>query len=175
MELFDSLTVWENVAMGQEAAMADARPWRHLVARRSQTVRIRQRAAEAMESCGISHLSDKRPANLSTGQRRLVELARVMAGDYRVLLLDEPSSGLDHHESESFGDILRGLVDDHGVAMLVVEHDMSLVMRVCDYIYVLDFGVPIFDGTPEAVTASSEVRSAYLGSDAVEAAVSERT
>jgi ABC-type branched-subunit amino acid transport system ATPase component len=174
MELFDSLTVEENVAMGREAAMADGLPWRHLLSRRSQLAEVRQAAAEAIEACGIGDLARRRPADLSTGQRRLVELARVMAGRYSVLLLDEPSSGLDHHESERFGDILRGLVDERRVAMLVVEHDMSLVMRVCEYIYVLDFGIPIFEGTAAAVTASSEVRAAYLGSEAVELAAAAR-
>src|SRR5690606_21477790 len=97
--------------------------------------------------------------------RRLVELARVMAGPFDVLLLDEPSSGLDHRESERFGEILRTLVEDRGVAMLLVEHDMSLVMSVCDYIHVLDFGIPVFEGTPEEVAGSDLVRAAYLGTD----------
>jgi branched-chain amino acid transport system ATP-binding protein len=85
-------------------------------------------------------------SSLSTGQRRLVELARCLAGPYRILLLDEPSSGLDQHESAQFGGILERVVRERRVGILLVEHDMSLVMRVCSHIYVLDFGVPIFEG-----------------------------
>src|SRR2546427_511668 len=81
-----------------------------------------------------------RPAGaLSTGQRRLVELARAYAGEYRLLLLDEPSSGLDRAESERLGEILRRMVDDRGIGILLVEHDMVLVMSACEHLFVLDF------------------------------------
>ena len=100
---------------------------------------------------------------MSTGQRRLVELARVVAGGFRLLLLDEPTSGLDSAESERIGVILCEIVAQYGVGVLLVEHDMQLVMRICSYIYVLDFGQPIFEGTPGEVQASAEVRAAYLG------------
>ena len=103
--------------------------------------------------------------SLSTGQRRLVELARCLAGDFDLLLLDEPSSGLDHGESEHFGHVLTRVVADRGIGILLVEHDMSLVMDICDYIYVLDFGRLIFEGDPTAVAASPLVRAAYLGED----------
>src|SRR5581483_8199733 len=120
--------------------------------RRRQAVRAA--TEEALETCGIAALAGQTVQNLSTGQRRLVELARVYAGDFRMLLLDEPSSGLDHAESERFGEILRSLVDERGVGILLVEHDMALVMTICDYLYVLDFGKPIFEGTPPEVQAS---------------------
>jgi ABC-type branched-subunit amino acid transport system ATPase component len=171
MELFDSLTVIDNVALGREAGFADATPWRHLVSGRGDSAVVSSAATEALDACGIADLRHRRPADLSTGQRRLVELARVMAGNFTVLLLDEPSSGLDHRESERFGTILRRLIDDRGVAMLLVEHDMALVMAVCDYLYVIDFGHAIFEGPPSEVVKSEVVRAAYLGSDAVEAVV----
>ncbi|MGH9003667.1 MAG: ABC transporter ATP-binding protein, partial [Acidimicrobiia bacterium] len=95
----------------------------------------------------------------------LVELARVIAGDYRFLLLDEPSSGLDQAETATFGALLRALVDDGGLGVLLVEHDMSLVMAVCDHLYTLDFGELIFAGTPAETRASAAVRAAYLGED----------
>lgn len=171
MELFDSLTVWENVALGKEAGLAASRPLRHLRGHSADAVEIRRAAAEALELVGIVHLSGARPADLSTGQRRLVELARVIAGGFKVLLLDEPSSGLDKRETEQFGEILRHLVEQRGVGILCVEHDMALVMSVCDYIYVLDFGKPIYEGTTAAVASSPIVRAAYLGSDDVEDAI----
>jgi ABC-type branched-subunit amino acid transport system ATPase component len=167
MELFDSLDVATNVGLGLEAGLAGARPWQHVVATPRQQRRVREATEQALELCGITALRGASPATLSTGQRRLVELARAVASGSRVLLLDEPSSGLDPGETEAFGDVLRGLVASGQVGLLVVEHDMALVMRVCDYCYVLDFGVMIFEGTPAEVGASSQVRAAYLGTGEV--------
>jgi ABC-type branched-subunit amino acid transport system ATPase component len=82
-----------------------------------------------------------------------------------MLLLDEPSSGLDHAESERLGAILRTLVESRDIGILLVEHDMAMVMSICDYLYVLDFGVPIFEGTAAETQASPVVRAAYLGSE----------
>jgi ABC-type branched-subunit amino acid transport system ATPase component len=168
MELFETLTVRENVAMGKEASMAGRNPLSHLVGRRGERARALALADAAMELCDIGHLASARPADLSTGQRRLVELARIVAGDFTIMLLDEPSSGLDAKETERFGQILTGLVAERGVGILIVEHDMALVMSTCDYIHVLDFGKPIFEGTPREVQTSELVRSAYLGSEAPE-------
>jgi ABC-type branched-subunit amino acid transport system ATPase component len=172
MELFDSLLVRENVALGKEAGLAGSRPWRHLRSTRPTAAAVRDAAQQAMERCGISGLAARRPADLSTGQRRLVELARCMAGGFKVMLLDEPSSGLDKAETAEFASILRSLVDHQGVAILIVEHDMSLVLGICDHIQVLDFGRPVFAGTARQVAASDVVRAAYLGSEAVEADLS---
>jgi ABC-type branched-subunit amino acid transport system ATPase component len=119
----------------------------------------------------LEPLADRPAGVLSTGQRRLVELARCLAGPFRILLLDEPSSGLDRTETERFGAILQRVVQERGVGILLVEHDMALVTRVCDYIYVLDFGEPIFEGTPAEVMDSAIVQAAYLGSGAVEEAI----
>jgi ABC-type branched-subunit amino acid transport system ATPase component len=165
MELYDSLPVAENVALGLEARLAGSVPWRLLVGRRGEHSLVQEAASRAMERCGIGDLARLRPADLSTGQRRLVELARTVAGGARLLLLDEPSSGLDRMETEAFGEVLRGLVRDEGRGILLVEHDMSLVMSVCDHVHVLDFGRPIFEGTTQELASSPIVRAAYLGSD----------
>ena len=93
---------------------------------------------------------------LSTGQRRLVELARCLAGPFDVLMLDEPSSGLDRDETAAFDEVLRHVVRERGCGILLVEHDVSLVMSVCSYIYVMDFGRLIFEGTPKEVAASPD-------------------
>jgi ABC-type branched-subunit amino acid transport system ATPase component len=169
MELFDSLTVRENVALGYEAGLAGSKPWRHLRASKSERASTAERVEEALARCDLLELADVPAGDLSTGQGRLVELARVIAGDFTMLLLDEPSSGLDRTETIRFGAILRGLVEQTGTGILIVEHDMSLVLTVCDYIYVLDFGKLIFDGTPQDVMHSSEVQAAYLGSTELEA------
>jgi ABC-type branched-subunit amino acid transport system ATPase component len=170
-ELCASLTVRENVALGPEARAAGGNPWRQLVPRRADRVALRDAVARAMDVCGISGIADRLVGSLSVGQRRLVELARAHAGDYRLLLLDEPSSGLDPAETAAFGAVIRGMVDDGGVGILLVEHDMALVMDVCDYLFTLDFGVRIFAGTPAETRASEVVRAAYLGDDAEALAV----
>jgi ABC-type branched-subunit amino acid transport system ATPase component len=171
MELFDSLDVRSNVSIGREAGLAGSKPWRYLRSSRQEDQLSAESAADALAICGIGHLADKMPPDLSTGQRRLVELARCIAGGFRLMLLDEPSSGLDDKETIRFGEILRELVDDHARGILIVEHDMALVMSCCQYLHVLDFGVPIFEGTPAEVAHSELVRAAYLGSEDVECMV----
>jgi ABC-type branched-subunit amino acid transport system ATPase component len=165
MELFDSLTVRANVALGQEAGLAGSKPWKHLRGTRAESATVAEAVQDALVMCGITSLANRRPADLSTGQRRLVELARCIAGGFRVMLLDEPSSGLDKTETFRFGEILQHLAQQQGVGILIVEHDMSLVMGICGYIHVLDFGKPIFQGTPAEVASSNVVRAAYLGSE----------
>jgi ABC-type branched-subunit amino acid transport system ATPase component len=120
-----------------------------------------------MELCGIEDLSRRTAGDLSTGQRRLVELARAIASPFRFLLLDEPSSGLDPSETERFGQILKSFVGEKGIGIILVEHDMALVAAVCSYIYVLDFGRQIFSGTTDETLRSDVVRASYLGSEAV--------
>jgi ABC-type branched-subunit amino acid transport system ATPase component/branched-subunit amino acid ABC-type transport system permease component len=176
MELYDSMTVRENVELGYEASLAGPNALTHLVAAPQQRRRAAGRATDAIERCGLSALADRPVSSLSTGQRRLVELARCLAGPFRVLLLDEPSSGLDRAETEEFARILRDAVRDHGLGVLIVEHDMQLVTGICDHIYVLDFGKLIFEGSPSEVMASPVVQAAYLGAPVggvLEAAVGE--
>jgi ABC-type branched-subunit amino acid transport system ATPase component len=172
MELFESCTVRENVALGFEGHFADWNPVNHLVSWRSQRAMTEQRADYALSVCGLETLGDRTVSTLSTGQRRLVELARCVAGDFGVLLLDEPSSGLDRMETAAFGAILSRLKSERNLAILLVEHDMTLVSQVCDYVYVLDFGKQLFEGTIGEVQASPEVRAAYLGREDLEVAAS---
>jgi ABC-type branched-subunit amino acid transport system ATPase component len=165
MELFDSISVRANVALGLEGRLAGSLPWRQIWGRPGERGQVEQATTDALRLCGIERLADRRPSELSTGQRRLVELARVVAGGFRMLLLDEPSSGLDKNETVAFGEVLSQIVADTGAGILIVEHDMSLVMSRSDYIFVLDFGRPIFQGTPAEVRNSEIVRSAYLGTE----------
>jgi branched-chain amino acid transport system ATP-binding protein len=115
-----------------------------------------------LERVGIAEYAADRADSIPTGAARLLELARALACDPRLLLLDEPSSGLDEAETGSFGSLLRELAAE-GRGVLMVEHDMSLVMGVCDDIEVLDFGAVIASGTPEQVRADKRVQEAYLG------------
>jgi ABC-type branched-subunit amino acid transport system ATPase component/ABC-type branched-subunit amino acid transport system permease subunit len=167
MQLGDSLSVAENVALGRESSLAGGHLVSQLLAPRHQLHEQQAAATAALDICGIADLADVQAGALSTGQRRLVELARCLAGPFDVLLLDEPSSGLDREETATFDEVLRRVVAERGCGILLVEHDMSLVMNICEYIYVLDFGRLIFEGDPPAVASSPIVQAAYLGSEAV--------
>ncbi|HVV29891.1 MAG TPA: ATP-binding cassette domain-containing protein, partial [Mycobacteriales bacterium] len=164
-ELCESLTVAENVALGHETSLAGAQVHTQLWTPAADRHSTAAATASAMQLCGITHLAGLQAGGLSTGQRRLVELARCLAGPFHLLLLDEPSAGLDRNETEQFGEVLRRVVDERGIGILLVEHDMSLVMSVCSYLYVLDFGALIYQGTPAEVATSDVVKNAYLGSE----------
>ena len=155
IEVFSSLTVHENVLAAAEAR----RSWSRDDASPAQT------ASEMLERVGLRHLEHERVDMLSTGLLRLVEVARARASRPRLLLLDEPGSGLDSTESEALGDLLVELVQD-GRSILLVEHDVELVMRVCHEIHVLDFGQVIAHGTPDEVQRDPAVQAAYLGTSA---------
>ena len=124
---------------------------------------------EILAKVGLSHVSEFMVGTLPTGTARLVELARALASNPRVLLLDEPSSGLNEEETEEMAALLKTFVEE-GLAVLLVEHDMSFVMGTCEYIHVLDFGVIIAEGTPAEVQADSHVQAAYLGTKTEEQA-----
>jgi len=165
MQLYDTLPVGTNVQLGMEARVAGANLLRTLWQPRAIRREIHGVRDEALALCGLEGLRDYPAGALSTGQRRMVELARAVAGRYSVLLLDEPSSGLDHSESEEFGRVLQRIVEREGTGILLVEHDIALVRAVCDYAYVLDFGRLIAQGPTEEVMSSDLIRAAYLGAE----------
>jgi ABC-type branched-subunit amino acid transport system ATPase component len=167
-ELFNSLTVRENVELGRESSMAGANPLTQLIGSRNDRAVVQRAVDEALELTGIGPLADLQAGLLPTGQRRLVELARVLAGPFDLLLLDEPSAGLDGNETIAFGNVLSGVVAERGSGILLVEHDMALVRQVCAHIYVLDFGRLVFEGNPDEMLNSDIVRAAYLGSEGVD-------
>ena len=168
VELFHSLTVRQNVAIGREAFLAGGNPIRQFLTRRGDSKLVTAAVEQAAFATGISDLLEAQVSEISTGQRRLVELARVLAGPFDMILLDEPSAGLDGRETESLGRILTDVVAERGIGILIVEHDVSLVRQICDQVHVLDFGQKIFEGTPTEMLASSVVRAAYLGSENVQ-------
>jgi branched-chain amino acid transport system ATP-binding protein len=156
LEVFGSLTVRDNVRAAAEFHRAWARDG-------SAPVVI---ADNILERVGLQAVADVRADSLPTGLARLVEVGRALAAEPDVLLLDEPGSGLDQAETEDLAQLLVSLRDD-GMAILLVEHDVDLVMRVCDPIHVLDFGRIIASGSPNEVQASTDVQAAYLGVAAV--------
>jgi ABC-type branched-subunit amino acid transport system ATPase component/branched-subunit amino acid ABC-type transport system permease component len=163
-ELFDSLTVEQNVGLGREAAIAGRNPATQLFGRPGDRAEVRAALEEAVALTGIEDLLPLQAGLLSTGQRRLVELARALAAPFKLLLLDEPSAGLDSAETRRFGEVLARVTDERGIGIFLVEHDMALVRAVCEQVYVLDFGQLIFEGTPEEMARSEAVKLAYLGS-----------
>jgi branched-chain amino acid transport system ATP-binding protein len=154
LELWSLLTVRENVTVAAE-----------LRARYGKDGHDPRSDVEAIiDSVGLSDKIDARVDELPTGQARLVEIARALATKPSVLLLDEPASGLDDRETDQLGTLLRTLASQ-GMAVLLVEHDVELVMHVCDFIYVLDFGRIIATGTADQVRRDEAVLAAYLGSN----------
>ena len=159
LELFTRMTVEDNLVAAWEAAHAGG------VLGRGRTER-RRRVAEVIDLLDLAPVAGRFAGELPTGQGRMVELGRALCTDPRVLLLDEPSSGLDVHETARFSQVLRDTVGSHGngePAILLVEHDMALVMDVCDVITVLDFGKRIACGPPAEIRGDATVRAAYLG------------
>ncbi len=152
LETFSLLTVRENVLAGAEFRQRKAGGSPEAV------------ADELLEQLGLGDVADERVDGLPTGRARLVEVARALANGPRVLLLDEPSSGLNEAETAEFATVLQQLTDG-GLAVLLVEHDMSLVMSACEDIHVLDFGRIIATGDPATIQADEKVRAAYLGGD----------
>jgi branched-chain amino acid transport system ATP-binding protein len=152
LELFGSLTVRENV----QAAAALRRRWTRVDESIDSVV------DGLLEQVGVLGIAAMRADGLPTGQGRLVELARALAIGPRLLLLDEPASGLDTGETESFSTVLNDIADS-GIAVLIVEHDMSLVMRLCQQIFVLDTGQLIAAGSADEIRNSTAVQAAYLG------------
>jgi branched-chain amino acid transport system ATP-binding protein len=152
LEIFGSLSVRDNIQVAAEIRKAWARD-------RSRPADV---AEELIGRIGLEQLADARVDSVPTGTARLVELARALATRPTVLLLDEPGSGLDHQETGVLGDLLVDLASE-GMAVLLVEHDVELVMRVCDRVNVLDFGRLIAEGTPAEVQRDPAVQAAYLG------------
>ena len=155
LELFPSLTVKENIQVAAEIR----REWSDNITGNSNVNRIVERV---IRLTGLEDLHSKSVADIPTGKARLVELARTLVQEPKLLLLDEPASGQNDKETEEFAGILRAL-NDEGVTIFLVEHDMSLVMNVCDKIFVLDFGSLIADGTTEEIQNNPVVIDAYLG------------
>src|SRR5204862_8357908 len=131
MELVNAMTVRGNVGLGAERPLVGLNAIRQVFSTGGQRQVVAEATTSALELCGSGHLADRTVGTLSTGQKRLVELARTLAVGFPLLLLDEPSSGLDDDETEMFGAILENVVAERGLGILIVEHDMALVMAVC--------------------------------------------
>ncbi len=157
-ELFDELTVRENLAVG-----AGGYSWRESLREISRGHAVLPDVVdETIELLGIGELADRLPDSLTHGQRKIVGVGRAIAAKPRVVLLDEPAAGLDTSESLQLGRELQRLCAG-GLSLLLVDHDMGLVLSVCDHVVVLEFGQVIAAGPPEAIRTDRKVIEAYLG------------
>jgi branched-chain amino acid transport system ATP-binding protein len=165
VELFDDLTVEENMLVAAEH-VGVLQPFRDMFLPHRN--RGKDAVAWATSTLGLEGLLDRMPTDLSHGQRKLVSVGRALAQRPRVVLLDEPAAGLDSDESLALGEQLRAL-PRAGVSVLLVDHDMGLVLSVCDDVIVLDFGRIIARGKPDEIRNDTAVVEAYLGSSGSEA------
>jgi ABC-type branched-subunit amino acid transport system ATPase component/branched-subunit amino acid ABC-type transport system permease component len=163
LELFEDLTVRENLLSASDS--------RDLIGYFSGLLRPGQQvlsaaAIAAVREFGLEKDLERRPSDLSYGRRSMLAIARAVAVEPSILLLDEPAAGLDEAETAELAALVRRLVEDWGIGILLIEHDMSFVMSVCDEVVVLEFGSVIARGSPAAVQANPLVRAAYLGDEA---------
>jgi branched-chain amino acid transport system ATP-binding protein len=163
IELFPDSTVRDHLFVAERVRLKTGRLWKDLVGLGTPTPAEVARCDEVLELLGLSDLAEQPIERLSLGQCRLVEVGRALMTEPKVLLLDEPSSGLDRAETNALALTLREVQAQQGFSILLVEHDVELVSEFTERCYVLDFGRMILEGPTSEVLASSEVRAAYLG------------
>lgn len=166
LELFEDLSVRDNLLV----AAYPAKWYRFILDMLYHSPtdqKTEDRVSWALEIMGLTNDADAMPTDLSHGRRKLVGVARALAAKPDLILLDEPAAGLDTAESQNLGRHLREFLD-YDMSVFLIDHDMGLVLSVCDYIYVLDFGQIIAEGTPAEVREDAAVKAAYLGAEAGE-------
>lgn len=166
-EVFWSLSVIENILVGEHCRTREGffSQGLALPSIRREEKRLREKAQAVMEYLGIAHLADLPAIAQPYGTQKLIELARAVISSPRLLILDEPAAGMDQTETEDLAEMIRGIRTHYDTTILMVEHDMSLVMEVCDHISVINFGRNLAQGSPEQIKANPLVQEAYLGQE----------
>lgn len=165
VRLFKEMTVLENLLVAQHRHLNTnflAGLFKTPAFRRSEREGL-ELAHYWLEKVQLTEFANRTADNLSYGQQRRLEIARCMAARPKLLMLDEPAAGLNPNETHELNDLIRDLRDNEGVSILLIEHDMKLVMGISDYIYVVNQGRPLAEGTPEQVRNNADVIKAYLG------------
>jgi branched-chain amino acid transport system ATP-binding protein len=169
LALVPGLSVLDNVVVGSHSRTTGgfwaAAMW---VPQIAQERRVAARAMEILSSLHLDHLAKRPCAGLPYGTLKRIEIARSLMAEPRLLLLDEPASGLTHGEVDELGDVIRRLRDDHSLTVLLVEHHMGMVMGISDHVVVMELGRKIAEGPPEVVRADPRVIAAYLGEPVAE-------
>src|SRR5580658_8678113 len=163
VEVFPELSVRDHMIVAERARRGDGALWKDLLNMAKPRREELDNVERVLDLIGLTEMADVPVAALSLGHCRLVELGRALCGEPRLLMADEPSSGLDITETAALAAVLRGVQRERGMAVLLVEHDMEMVRTAVDRVVVLDVGEIIAEGTFESVVADPEVRRAYLG------------
>ena len=164
VKMVPEMTVLENVALGAHLRSRSNAAAAMLRLDRAEERTLFAEAERQLRRVGMGELLHHKAGDLAMGQQRLLEIARALCADPALLLLDEPAAGLRHKEKQELAGVLRTLRAE-GMAILLVEHDMGLVMDICDHIVVMEFGTHLMEGTPAEVQRSEKVRAAYLGTE----------
>jgi branched-chain amino acid transport system permease protein len=164
VKMIPDMTVLENVALGAHTRGSKGVLSAMLRSNRAEEQRLFKEAQRQLERIGMGDYLHELAGNLAMGPQRLMEIARALCADPALLLLDEPAAGLRHKEKQALGQVLRQLKAE-GMSILLVEHDMDLVMQICDHLVVMEFGTLLTEGTPEEIQNSPAVRAAYLGTE----------
>jgi branched-chain amino acid transport system ATP-binding protein len=165
IRLFANMTVLENIMVGMHARL-DVSLWKTLVrppAFRKQEELVQEKGFELLKFVGMLDKGNEVSRNLPYGDQRRVEIARALASDPKLILLDEPTAGMNPNESADAMSLFRRIRDERGITVVLIEHDMRVVMGISEYIAVLDYGEKIAEGTPEAIRTNTRVVEAYLG------------
>ena len=165
IRLFANLSVLDNVKTGlhNEITYTLAESLLHLGSYRKKERQMDARAMELLDVFDLGGVADYKAANLPYGKQRKLEIARALATDPKLLLLDEPAAGMNPNETEELMETIELVRERFGVTVLLIEHDMKLVSGICEYLYVLNFGRLLAEGTPAEVLKNPEVVTAYLG------------
>lgn len=166
INLFKKMTVMENVMVGMHPRLKSNffASMFHTKKQQAEESAIREKAMDLLRFVGLENYANEQAGSLSYGQQRLLEIVRGLASDPKLILLDEPAAGMNSTEKVELNRLLRKILQ-RGVTILIVEHDMKLMMGVCDHIFVLNYGKKLAEGIPEEVQKNAEVIAAYLGGD----------